>query len=137
MRLRRLLWLVAVVAPGSGCSSAATDTDDGSARHSETAGQLAASSTHVVRGRVTDVEKGAAVDYQDGSGAVITPRVLVLDVDEYLFTRDLASETPATLTVQDGYWEDGHLHGQEHVDWARPGDTAVLFLSRDRPSRTR
>lgn len=132
MGVRRLVALVAVVALGTGCSSAATETEDGSVRDLETAGQLAASSTYVVKGRVTGVEKGAVVDYQDGTGDVITPRILVFEVDEYLFTRDPGSDTPATLEVQDGHWEDGHLSDREGGNWAQPGDTAVFFLSRDR-----
>jgi hypothetical protein len=132
MQARRLLSLLAVVAWGAGCSADPTEASDSSAYELETAGQMAATSAHVVSGRVADVEQGAEIHYRDGSGAVITPRVLVFEVEEYLFTRDTESETPSTLRVQDGYWENGRLHGQEGVDAAEPGDTAVLFLRRDR-----
>lgn len=132
MRAWQLLPLVVVVALAAGCSSAATETEHGSARAFETAGRLAASSTYVVRGRITEVERGPTVKYQDGSGTEITPRLLVVEVEHYLFTRDRASATPATLRVQDGYWENGHGYQLQGLEWAQPGDAGVFFLSRDR-----
>lgn len=95
------------------------------------AGELAATAAHVVRGRVTAVERGPEVAYQDGSGGVVTPRILSVEVEEYLFSRDAQAATPTELQVSNGWWEDGEGYGFDQVAWAQPGDVVVAFLSRD------
>lgn len=133
---------ISVVMLVGGCSGNALEKDlpprsegsgsDGSTvGEIRTAGQLAATATHVVHGEVKDVEQGAVVRYSDGSGRVVTPRVLLVQVDEYLFSRDDTSSAPSQLRVLDGYWEGGEGFGNGEVAWLQPGDVVTLFVSRD------
>lgn len=124
----------------TGCGGADDDFSDSatqavaeesSARDFDTAGELAATSAHVVRGRVTAVERGPEIHYLDGSGAVITPRVLQVEVEEYLYSRNEEAATPPDLQISNGWWEDGEGYGFDQVAWAQPGDEVVAFLSRD------
>lgn len=125
----------------AGCGGATDDgfpdtatevvAEDSSVRDFDKAGELAATSAHVVRGHVTAVERGPEIAYQDGSDRVVTPRVLQVEVEEYLFSRDAQAATPTQLQISNGWWEDGEGYGFDQVAWAQPGDVVVAFLSRD------
>lgn len=105
--------------------------DTTEARNFHSVGQLAATASLVVRGHVVDVVPGDPVTFPDGSGVAVTPRYLVVQVDEYLAARDADAPQPASLHVYDGYWQASEGYRRQEFDWAEPGDAGVFFLDQD------
>jgi len=102
------------------------------ARTFDTLGQLAATAKIVVRGEVIDVREGNPITFADGSGITVTPRLLLLDVQQVLMSRSGGNQSPTTLEVNDGYWQSGEGYAREGLPWAQPGDVGVFFLTQDR-----
>lgn len=116
---------------GLPATAAITEPSGSSAVDFAGVGELAATASIVVRGRITSVEPGKDIAFDDGSGMVITPRFLVVEVTDYLHTRDPKAATPAVVRVYDGYWMDGVGRQDESLEWAQPGEQGVFFLSQD------
>ncbi|MGL5827279.1 MAG: hypothetical protein ACRCYU_21060, partial [Nocardioides sp.] len=98
-----------------------------SGREFDSLGELAASSDLVVRARVIDVNRGASVEYDDGSDAKFTQRTVTLQVVRTFYVRD-GSISADRIELWDGYWTDGVGFAREGVPWIDPGDTGYFFV---------
>jgi hypothetical protein len=96
-------------------------------REFQSLGELAASSSLVVKATVVDVGRGATVAYDDGSGAKFTQRVVTLDVIQTFYVRDDAKSVDR-IELWDGYWEDGVGFAREDVPWIDIGATGYFFV---------
>lgn len=93
--------------------------------------QLAATARLVVRAEVVDVVKGESVALTDSSNRTVTPRFVILRVDDVLNSRT-SEQVPDQIKVNDGFWEKGEGYAREGLDWANEGASGYYFLSQDR-----
>ena len=106
--------------------------DGSSATTYKNVGEMVATAAFVLEGEVLRVEHGDPVQYNDGSGDEIVPRILVVKVRDLLHQRGPKIEAPSTLRVIDGYWQDEVGYERESTGWATQGQVGYFMVSRDR-----
>lgn len=112
--------------------AAATYPDGNLVSTFSSVGEMVATAAFVFKGEVLSVEQGDRVRLPDGSGAEIVPRIIVVEVQELLNSRDPGSTEPSIMRITDGYWEDGVGYARESIGWALPGQIGFFLVSRDR-----
>lgn len=95
-----------------------------------TPAELVATAAFSVKGSVDRVEQGEPVRMVDGTGEVITPRIIVVAVDDVIHVRAEKS-APSFLRVVDGYWLDGKGYERESIGWLTEGERGYFFVSQD------